>query len=283
MAKTAAVTKPVAASGTPTKKAGKAKDAPSTAVAVRKPAGGAVVDIAAMQAKLREQAQAMAERTAPASGIKIQVTQDKKFKLPDGQQTTELTACVVDFITIHNFYEGAFDKNNIQPPVCFAIGSNPKDMAPSDNSPKKQAETCQVCPMNAFGSDGEGKACKNGRRLAVLPPTDDGTSVEGDADLWTLDVSPTAIKGWDGFVKTLANTWQLPPMGFLVDIGFDDTVTYAKLAFSNPRPLTQDGIAAAFGRQAEAQEILKTEPDVSGYNPAAAAGKKPAARGAARR
>ena len=65
-----------------TKKAPTAKT--STAVAVVKKASGAVVNI---QDMLRKQAESMSERTSPASGISIRVTQDKQFSLPDGQKT----------------------------------------------------------------------------------------------------------------------------------------------------------------------------------------------------
>ena len=83
---------------------------------------------------------------------------------------TALELVVVDFVTTHNFYAGRFDKDNIVPPDCFAIGVDPKNMVPSPNAPNPQAKDCQSCPMNAWGSDGKGKACKNGRKLAVLPP-----------------------------------------------------------------------------------------------------------------
>lgn len=233
----------------------------STAVAVRKNTN--IVDI---QAQLKAQAAAMAERTAPPGGNKIKITQDKHFMLPDGRKTPgPIVACVVDFNVVHNFYEGAFDPKNIQPPVCFAIGNNPKAMVPSPNSIQLQAKTCQECPMNQFGSDGEGKACKNGRRLALLPANDAGDDVDAEHDIWTLDVSPTALKGWDGYVQTLARTFQQPPVGFLTTIGFDPSVTYAKLVFGEPVPI--QSLGEAFARQTEAQEILRAEPDLSGYDP----------------
>lgn len=279
MAKATPATKPAAAE-TPANPAAKTaalkKDTgkASTAVAVRPNA-----NMVSVQEQLRAQAAAMAERTAPPSGIKIQVTNRKTFKLPNGQEVNELTACIVDFVATHNFYEGKFDPKNIVPPVCFAIGQNPKDMAPSANSPQQQAQDCQACPMNQFGSDGDGKACKNGRLLALLPPNDAGNDVDAEADIWTISVSPTALKGWDGYVQTLARTFQLPPVGFLTKITFDPSVEHAKLVFSEPAPIASLG--EAYARQGEAQEILNAEPDVSKHQVAAGAkgGKaKPAAR-----
>jgi hypothetical protein len=153
--------------------------------------------------------------------------------------------------------------------ACFAIGTNPRDMTPSANAPARQADDCQACPMNQFGSAGEGKACKNGRRLALLPENDDGGDVDFEHDIWLMDVSPTALKGFDGYVQAVARTFSQPPVGMLTEISFDPSVTYAKLMFSNPRPIASLG--EAFARQAEAQEMLNAEPDVSGYE---APGKK---------
>lgn len=240
---------------------GKAKASePGTAVAVRKQ--GNIVNI---QDQLRQQAAAMAERTQAPGGNKIKVTQDKQFVLPDGAKVEEIDVVVVDFATVHNFYEGKFDKNNIVPPGCFAVGFNPKAMAPVDESPNKQADSCQGCPMNEFGSDGTGKACKNGRRLAVLPPNDAGDDVDADeaTDLMILDVSPTALKNWDGYVQALARTFQLPPVGFITHVSFDESVDYPRLKFSDPRPIAS--LEAAFARQEEAKELLLQIPDFSGY------------------
>lgn len=233
----------------------KAPAAKTTAVAVVKKTSGAVVNI---QDMLRKQAEAMSERTSPASGISIRVTQDKQFSLPDGQKTDELEVVIVDFVARNEFYEGAYDKDNMSPPACFAIGVAPNKLVASDNSPQKQADTCAECPMNAFGSAGKGKACKNGRVLAVLP-----VDADENTPIWLLKVSPTALKGFDGYVQGVARTFQTPPVGVVTKVSFDPNVTYASLRFSDATP--NENLAAHFARQTEAKELLEQEPDVSGY------------------
>lgn len=236
----------------------------STSVAVRKPTGGAVVDVKAMQDALRAQAAQMNERTTPPGGNKIALGNDKMFKLPDGSKVPELRAVIVDFVTVHNFYERPFDPKNITPPGCFAVGTNPKDMAPVDEAPNRQAETCQVCPMNEFGSSGDGKACKNGRRLALLPVDDEG-NVLADDDILMLDISPTGIKGFDGYVQSVARTFQLPPLGVVTTFSADPNSEWAKVVCSDPQPL--NNVADAFARQAEAKDMLMAKPDFSGWVP----------------
>lgn len=243
----------------------------STAVAIKKPTSGNIVSI---QEALKAQAAGMGERTAPASGSAIRVTQDKQFVLPDGTKTPgPLQLVIVDFIAKNAFYQGKFDPKNITPPACFALGQNPLKMVPSANAPLGQSVDCTSCPNNQFGSDGDGKACKNCRVLAVLPP-----DADENTPLWTLATSPTANKGFDGFVSSVARVFEMPPVGVVATVGFDENQTYAKLVFSDPQP--NANVAVHFARQAEAKAMLAVEPDVSGFVDATAVkGKaKPMAR-----
>lgn len=245
----------------------------TTSVAVRKPSAGGVVSI---KDAIAAQVAALGDRLAPPGGSKIKLAAGS-MTLPNGTKTPgPLDVVIVDFVATNKFYEGVYDKDNIQPPVCFAIGTNPLKLVPSKNSPLPQAASCAECPMNQFGSSGKGKACKNERSLAVLPP-------DGDANtpLWQLGVSPTAIKGFDSYVAGVARTFQTVPAGVVTTVSLDANQTYPTLLFSDPQP--NANLGDHFGRQAEAQAMLAVEPDVSGYGvakaaPAKAAPKRPAVR-----
>lgn len=226
----------------------------STAVAV-KPANS-VVSVKEMMAA---QLAALGQKTAVSTGNAIRVTQDKQFILPDGSKTPDpIQVVIVDFTSCNEFYEGAFDPKNITPPACFALGDIPTTLVPSANSPAKQSDSCAECPNNAFGSAGAGKACKNTRKLALLP-----VDAEEDTPIWTIKVSPTAIKGFDGYVKNVARMFQVPPVGVVTTLSFDENQTYAALKFSDPTP--NEDAAAHLARMDEAREILAAEPDVSGF------------------
>ena len=245
------------------------KKTTSTAVAVKKNTSTAVVNI---QDMLRKQAEANASRVEPGSGKSIRIGQDKSFTLPDGTKTREsLQLVVVDFVSRNEYYEGAYNKDDITPPNCFAIHPEPKQLAPSDNSPDKQCDDCASCPMNQFGSapTGAGKACKNTRVLAVMPP-----DADDDTEIWTLKVSPTAIKAFDGFVAGVNRAFQLPPVGVVVTVGFSDAKDFPSLEFTDPQ--LNENVAVHFGRQDEAREMLMREPDVSSFGVEKPAAKTPA-------
>jgi hypothetical protein len=197
--------------------------------------------------------------------------------LPDGRKTKEpLQLVVVDFIAANMFYEGKFDPQNPSPPACFALGENPMQLVPSGNSPNQQSDSCKGCPMNEFGSDGNGKACKNQRVLAVLPP-----DAQPDTPMWRLVVPPTSTKAWDAYVKSVVSMYQMPPVSVVTTVSFDESVDYPKLQFGEP--VANESLEVHYARQDDAKQMLNEEPDVSGYEVPKAKGKPPARAAGARR
>ena len=250
---------------------------PGTAVAVKKASSTAVANI---QDLLRKQAEANAARIEPGGGKSIRIGQDKTFTLPDGTKTRDpLQLVVVDFVSRNEWYENAYNKDDVTPPNCFAIHPEPKQLAPSANAPDKQSDDCASCPLNQFGSapTGAGKACKNTRVLAVMPP-----DADDDTEIWTLKVSPTGIKSFDSFVAGVNRAFQLPPVGVVVTVGFSDAATYPSLEFSDPQPNLN--VETHFARQDEARDLITREPDVSTFGaekpakPVKSVARKPMAR-----
>ena len=242
------------------KPAVKAAPGKSVAVVPPKKSSGALVSIKEQMA--RELA-TLGERTAAATGDKINL-KEKQFTLPDGSKHDTLELVVVDFVAANTFYEGAYNKDVITPPACFAIGQVITTMVPSKNSPVPQSDTCAGCPMNEYESsgNGKGKACKNGRRLAVLPP-----DADDDTQIMILDVSPTGLKSFDGFVRSAQAKFGVLPIGLIVEVSFDEGSSYPSLRFGNPAP--NENMEVHWGRRDEALKRLMTEPDVSGYQPPA--------------
>lgn len=236
----------------------KAPTTASTSVAVKKPSSTSLVSV---QAEMQKQIAELANRVAPPTGVKIRATQDKQFVLPDGTKTPgPLELVIVDFVAVNNFYAGPFDKDNVAPADCFAVGTDPKRMHPSANVPNKQADDCQSCPMAQWGSKGKGKACGNARLLAVLPP-----DADADTPLWTLQPSATAIKAFDSYVSGVARSHQAMPVGVVTTVEFNPNETFAQMSFGDPKP--NPNVGEHFLRQAEARELLFAERDVTGWVP----------------
>lgn len=222
--------------------------------AVRK--STAVVNYAELMAK---QAQEIQNKLGAPGGDQISVGTDKTFTFPDGRkQSDPFDAVIVDFASGNFMYREKFNPKNIVPPICFALGTDPKDLWPSDNSPEMQCKDgCNNCPNNAFGSDGDGKACRNMRLLALLP-----ADAEDDTPFSVLKVSPTALRSFDGYVAKLASMGKLP-CAVVTTIGFDSKLDYASVRFGNPQPLDDERLGFYMSKQQEAMKRLLTEPDLT--------------------
>jgi hypothetical protein len=158
-------------------------------------------------------------------------TKGKEFTLPDGQKGKEIDVVILDFVWFMVNYPGVFNANNPQQPNCFAVGrENPDsgDLKPHEDSAEPQHTDCKECPKNQWKSaqTGNGKACKNQRRLAVLPPdADEGT------EPMTLYVSPGGLKHFDAYVARLASEHKMLPAQVVTKIFFDPDQTYPLLRY----------------------------------------------------
>lgn len=209
------------------------------------------------EALLAEQAKMLADKINKPSGDRIQVTQNKQFKFPDGTQSDKpFEAIIVNFVSMNSYYSKPYARNEIVPPDCFALGDKPAELVPHPKAPHKQATSCAVCPHNQFNSaaNGRGKACNNTRRLALLP-----SDFTADTPLRLLNVSPTALKAFDTYVSAIAANFNAPPVKVVTTIGFDPKVDYPSLRFGAPRP--NDRLAESVARMDEAHKRLLTEPD----------------------
>lgn len=226
---------------------------------------------ATLQEEIAKDVAALANRTAPVGGDFIKLTKAKEFKLPDGTLSKgPLGVVIVDFVSTNLYYDKPYADGDVTPPACFAIGLDPMALVPSNNAPAKQADKCQGCPQNEWGSstkgNRKGKACTNTRILAVMEPTDDP-----DAPVYLIKVSPTGIKAFDAYVQTVKAKFQLPQYGVITEIYFDEGSEHQSLRFGNPKPNLN--MAATLARKAAVRERLLQEPDVSSYE-----APKPAAR-----
>lgn len=227
-----------------------------------------------VNAAMAAEVAAIQNRISAPTGDRIQATQQKTFKFPDGREVDSFECVIVDFAATNMYYETAYDRNNVVPPSCFAVGLEPATLAPSDNAPAKEAAACSSCWANQFGSQGKGKACSNHRLLAILP-----TDADAETPMLILKTSPTAIRAFDGLVGTVARQMNLPIRGVVTEVSFSEESEYATMRFRAIGPANKDLLMLAQSRKEEAMQRLLTEPDVSAVAaPATKKGAKPAAK-----
>jgi hypothetical protein len=212
------------------------------------------------QAEIQREIEENANRVSASTSKAIGIMQKKMFKMPDGtEHPGPLEVVVLDFAYGNNFYKKPYKdgQKEVTPPDCFARGRSLKGLVPSASVKVKEAAACDTCPNNQFGSKGDGKACSNNGYLAVMTP-----DAAADDPIYTIKISPTAIKAWDAYVNTLRNKFNKVPLQFITKVSFDPASAYPSLRFGDPQPNPRVE-EVFFARRAEAREILAVEPDVS--------------------
>jgi hypothetical protein len=170
----------------------------------------------------------------------------------------KLNVIILDHILENHYYTGRFDPDTPQSPVCFAFGRTEVEMAPHEKATEPQAEACKGCPLNEFGSadTGKGKACKNIRRLALIPE-DAIEDLEG-VQVAYFKVPVTSVKAWAGYIQQLANVLRRPPFAVVTEISIvPDAKTQFKVQFKLVSQIDDgDHLAALLAKKNEMAETI---------------------------
>lgn len=165
-----------------------------------------------------------------ASGSKISLRSGVLSYLGTPVPDNKLDVVILDFAYEATYYEGSWDPESPENPRCFAISRIPQDQEmawpiPHETIPEPMSQTCLECPKNEWGSDFKdgkarrGKACKEKRRLVVIPASS-LKSVEEvlAAEVATLSVPVTSVKRWQKFCSDIDSLYERPPFGVLTQL-----------------------------------------------------------------
>ena len=146
-------------------------------------------------------------------------------------------------------------------PACFAYSQTGEDMAPHAEASVPQAKRCAECPHDKWGTsdNGKGKACREGRRLALLSASDlsdPGKVADGAVGYLRLPV--TSVRGFSTYVQGVVGGSNLPLFCFVTRVSVvPDAKTQVKVNFERVGPIQGDDVMeAVFNRAtAEAENI----------------------------
>lgn len=184
----------------------------------------------------------------------------------------QMAVIILDTIFENVFYDGAYDPDTPQGPLCFSFGRVQDDMVPHTivtDAGTEQHNECRGCPMNEFGSadTGKGKACRNTRRLALIPAGKfgrDGSFEIFDeqehfesAQIAFMKLPVTSVKGYATFVKQVADALKRPPFGIITKIKVvPDVKTQFKVVFEPIENVPDELMEVIFARNTEAKSII---------------------------
>jgi hypothetical protein len=213
----------------------------------------------------------MAKMAAEYNNTEASASSSNFISFKAGQMTlhdsplegNRLDCIVLDSVIENSFFSSEYDPDNPVPPSCYAFGRDVKDMKPHSEVTKKECESlCAECWANMFGSaeKGRGKACKNIRRIAVLPISGNKLSVDviARSEIVMSKIPITSVPAWAAHVKSIAEVLKKPPLGVVTQIGcVPDAKTQFKVTFKVMNELKDQALfGALIKRREEAAKML---------------------------
>ena len=157
--------------------------------------------------------------------------------------------CIVLASTRSNtYFEGAYDADNPQAPVCYAYGTDELTMKPHKASAKPQSDSCMTCPNNEWGSGrGKGKACKNRRILAVLPGD---TTDPASAPVATVTLPIMSVQNWANYSGQISAGYNVPTLAVITTLAVNpDPKTQYKFSFQYKGNVNEELIPGLLARR----------------------------------
>lgn len=120
----------------------------------------------------------------------------------------------------NQYYPHKYDPNNVLSPDCYAVALTEDDLAPIDADCTNAVHSdCESCKLNEWESDpngGKGKACKNTRRLAIIPAAEID-NLDG-ADVLYARLPVTSVANWAKYVTQIGNVVKRPAFGVITEL-----------------------------------------------------------------
>ena len=135
----------------------------------------------------------------------------------------KMEVIVIDFLLENGIFREKYNPNKPSSPMCYAFGRDEEELAPHPDAEEPQHTNCKDCPNNEWGSDpdgGRGKACKNTRRIAIIPADALTKGLEGvrRANVVMCKIPVTSIKLFSTYVNQCTSVMGSPPFGIVGEL-----------------------------------------------------------------
>lgn len=250
------------------KKAAKAKP-------IKKATGTAMMNWDEELAKLADKSVGQEDTAEGGGGIKWFGTKSGVLTFDENTMPGNRVAVIIlDAIFEHDFYEGKFDPNNPKPVTCYAMGRDEGELVPHKDvfeRGQEQHPTCEGCPQNEFGSadTGRGKACKNQRRLIVIPAGQfakngdfklitDAEHYE-DAAMAGVMVSVTSTTNYKSYTKQIGATLRKPLFAVATEISLvPHPKNQFEMRFEALEEVPRELLDTIYKRVIDAETVIET-------------------------
>lgn len=191
----------------------------------------------------------------------------------------KMNVVVASYVWEYTYFPNKYDPTKIVSPVCYAYGMGEETMTIAGEEP--QSDSCVGCPRNEWGSAGEGskgKACKNGRKLALIHA--DSLSNVAKAEVMIARLPVTSVKGFQKVFSDVSKVLGMPTFGVVVEMSVTpDPMSQFKVNFKIVDQIKDDAtLEALFSRYETLSQELRapypTNAELDERRPAAKSGSK---------
>lgn len=233
----------------------------------RKRTGKQMVSMSEWEKRMADAAVQQSELEQAGSGNVIS-TRNGKFSYQGTNIGTSMDVVILGFSHTRAWYDSDFDPDELQSPACFAISPDGSEEVPHDSSPNRQADICSECDYDVWGSAdrGEGKACRQHRRLAIMSWQDN----LAESEVAQVSVPPASLKNWKGYIRKVQKQLHRPCYGVATRISFDPDADHATMEFELIEQINEPADMEVVFTAAESDEVadmLSAPIDVSNYAP----------------
>lgn len=194
---------------------------------------------------------------------RISIRGGKWRKIVGGEQIAISNSDKLDVVVVNaaphvsrHWYNKGYDGKTVGAPDCWSNDG----VRPDPKSKQPQWKQCEGCPKNIAGSgmNGQGRACRYARRLAVVLADD----VQG-SDVYQLQLPPTSMfgkakdenhMGLDAYVRHLAG-YNYSITGVVTEMRFDPNAEAPRIYF-RPADRLSDEQRAIVIKKGQSQEAL---------------------------
>lgn len=190
-------------------------------------------ELMSFEAELEKEALEQASKEYSTDRMPILSIKSGVLKLGDTTfQGNKIAVIIAGDVFENVYYNTKYNPDTTPSPVCFAFSHNQDEMKANPLDVKEcQADTCQVCPKNEFGSadTGRGKACSNRRRLVLIPAGEFSKKtnewlIEDEADFYRgaepamISIPPTSLVEVAKYIKSVANEYKRPVNAVITEL-----------------------------------------------------------------
>jgi len=218
--------------------------------------------LANLQEQLKQQVAVQQEATETAFGNTIKTNGVGGLTFSGvGDVETPFKTVVIGYVSRKEYYDTPYVDGEFRAPSCFAVGAGTFDsLIPVAESPNKQSEACQGCPLNEYGTSatGKGKACTEYKYAAVMLP-----DADEDSPIYLAKVSPVGITGFNNFASRINKRYQLPTFAFEAEMDTKAAGRARTMTFKEVGQLPEERVRFFMSKTEEASELLMQKPDFS--------------------